>query len=102
MYLYRWYCYVANGRWREFMKIMSEVNRLHRERGYQEMRFFGGVVGKANFFAAHAEYETLAAWEDEMNRMQQDGELMDALRSTVDYMDETEIHELLVEAPEIQ
>lgn len=84
------------------MQIMTDVNRLHRQRGYQEMRFFAGVVGKANLFAAHAEYETLAAWEDEMNRMHQDGELVGALRSTIDYMDDTEIHELLVEPPDIQ
>lgn len=101
MYLYQWHCYVANGRWREFMRIMTRVNELHEQRGYVKMRFYGGVTGRANFFMAQARYPTLAAWEEEMNRMHQDADLMDALRSTVEYMATTEIHELFQEAPEI-
>ncbi len=101
MYLYRWHCHVKNGQWRQFMDIMKAVNRMHEERGYTPLRFFSGVVGKANFFVAHSEFPNLAAWEEEMDRISQDGQLMDLLRSSADYMAETETHELLMEAPEI-
>lgn len=101
MYLYRWHCYVKNGRWREFMEVMTEVNALYRQKGHVPMRFWAAVTGRANFFVAESEHESLASWEAENDAVSRDSDIMDALRRTVPLMDSTEIHELLMSAPEI-
>lgn len=101
MYLYRWHCYVKNGRWREFMEVMTEVNDLYRRKGHTPMRFWAAVTGKANLFVAESAHESLAGWEAENEAVYRDGEIMDALRRTVPLMDTTEVHELFVAAPEI-
>lgn len=101
MYLYRWHCHVKNGKWREFMSIVSEVNRLYEAKGHTKMRFWAGVTGTANFFVAESEFDSLSSWEAEDAAISSDPEIMDTLRQTVNLMDTTEFHELLVSAPEI-
>lgn len=78
------------------MKIVTEVNRLYEANGHRKMRFWGGVTGRANFFVDESECESLAAWEAENHAVSRDADIMELLRQTVDLMDTTEIHELLV------
>lgn len=101
MYLYRWHCHVKNGKWREFMEIVTKANELYEAKGHTKMRFWAGVTGRANFFAAESEFESLAAWEIESDAISRDSDIMNTLRQTVDLMDTTEFHELLQSAPEI-
>jgi hypothetical protein len=96
---YQWHCYVKNGQWREFMEIMRRANVIQVERGFQPATFWGKEHGPANFFLSEMVFESLAEYEEVTKRLNADDEIMDLFRSTVPYMDATEIHELLGAVP---
>lgn len=101
MYRHHYRCEVRYGDLRQFVALSREISALERARGWAVSTVWTPVVGVPNEVIVTAEYESLAAFEQERHARQADTEYLKLSRHAEELMTPgTFRDELLVRPPE--
>jgi hypothetical protein len=98
----RYIIQVRYGHFAEYLKALEQLNAIARARGWAEATFLVATAGTANEIIAEIDYPDLATFDREGQEQSSDGEWMNVIRSTVDFVVQgTGRTELLQTAPQL-